>query len=260
MKRLIFTLLYKDGYFILSRNFKNQNVGKLSWIFKNYNLEEVTNYIDELIIIDISKNKNKVKFNKTINQISKKTVIPLVVGGGIESLKDVEEVLRNGADKILINSLFYKNPKICKEISKKYGRQFLVASIDYIFDKKFKLFIPKTRDYIDTDIKKHLEHVVLNGAGEVLLQSIDQDGTGNGLDPKILKILKLRTMPIILMGGVGNYSHIAKGFRMKNCDAVSTANLFNFIANEFIIVRKKLQFTFVMPKKNKKKIQSLKKI
>ena len=260
MKRLIFTLLYKDGYFILSRNFKNQNVGKLSWIFKNYNLEEVTNYIDELIIIDISKNKNKVKFNKTINQISKKTFIPLVVGGGIETLKDVEEVLRNGADKILINSLFYKNPKICKEISKKYGRQFLVASIDYIFDKKFKLFIPKTRDYIDTDIKKHLEHVVLNGAGEVLLQSIDQDGTGNGLDTKILKILKLRTMPIILMGGVGNYSHIAKGFRMKNCDAVSTANLFNFISNEFKIVRKKLEFTFVMPKKNKKKIQSLKKI
>ena len=81
------------------------------------------------------------------------------------------------------------------------------------------------------------------------MQSIDQDGTGNGLDPKILNILKYRTMPIILMGGVGNYSHIAKGFKLKNCDAVSTANLFNFVANEFEMVRNKLQKVFIMPKK-----------
>ena len=143
MNRLIFTLLYKDGHFILSRNFRNQKVGKLSWVLQNYNLEEVTNYIDELIIIDISKNKNKSKFYKTIEEISKKTFIPLVIGGGISSLKDVEDVLNVGADKILINSLFYNNPQICKEISKKYGKQFLVAAIDYSYDKKFKLYIPK---------------------------------------------------------------------------------------------------------------------
>ena len=88
--------------------------------------------------------------------------------------------------------------------------------------------------------------------------TIDQDGTGNGLDPKILNILKYRTMPIILMGGVGNYSHIAKGFKLKNCDAVSTANLFNFVANEFEMVRNKLQKVFIMPKKNKLKIQKIK--
>ncbi len=258
MKRLLFTLLYKDGYFILSRNFRNQNVGKLSWVFKNYNLEEVTNYIDELIIIDISKKKNKFEFNKTINEISKKTFIPLVVGGGIENLKDVEEVLNNGADKILINSLFYNHPHICYEISKKYGKQFLVASIDYSFDKIFKLFVPKNRNFSNVDIEKHLKNVISSGAGEILLQSIDQDGTGNGLDSKILRVLKTKTMPIILMGGVGNYSHIAKGFKLKNCDAVSTANLFNFVANEFKIVRKKLQNTFLMPKKSKIKIQEIK--
>ena len=257
MKRLIFTLLYKDGYFILSRNFRNQNVGKLSWVLKNYNLEEVTNFIDELIIIDISKKKNKSKFNKTISEISKKTFIPLVVGGGIENLKDVEEVLENGADKILINSLFYKNPSVCKDIAKKYGKQFLVAAIDYSFENGFKLFIPKDKIFINMKLEEHLNNVILSGAGEILLQSIDKDRTGNGLDNKILKILKLRTMPIILMGGVGNYSHIAKGFRFKYCDAVSTANLFNFVANEFEIVRKKLQKSFIMPKKSKLKIQNL---
>ena len=72
MKRLIFTLLYDDGNFILSRNFRRQVVGKLSWILKNYNLEEVTNFIDELIVLDISKNKNLTKFCKILNIISKK--------------------------------------------------------------------------------------------------------------------------------------------------------------------------------------------
>ena len=72
MKRLIFTLLYKDGYFILSRNFRHQIVGKLSWVFKNYNLEEVTNYIVEIIVIDISKKKKKVNFIRLLIQFLKK--------------------------------------------------------------------------------------------------------------------------------------------------------------------------------------------
>mgnify|MGYP001339976719 CR=1 FL=1 len=258
MKRLIFTLLYKDGYFILSRNFRHQIVGKLSWVFKNYNLEEVTNFIDEIIIIDISKKKKKSEFYNVVNKISQKTFIPLVVGGGIETMEDVENILKNGGDKILINSLFYSNPEICKQISNRYGRQFLMASIDYSFDKEFKLYIPKDKNFVKTDIKKHFNSVIANGAGEILLQSIDNDGTGNGLDYKILNALKARSMPIILMGGVGNHTHITKGFRLKHCDAVATANLFNFVANEFELVRKKLQKIFKMPKKNKQKIQILK--
>ena len=180
------------------------------------------------------------------------------MGGGIETMEDVENILKNGGDKILINSLFYSNPEICKQISNRYGRQFLMASIDYSFDKEFKLYIPKDKNFVKTDIKKHFNSVIANGAGEILLQSIDNDGTGNGLDYKILNALKARSMPIILMGGVGNHTHITKGFRLKHCDAVATANLFNFVANEFELVRKKLQKIFKMPKKNKQKIQILK--
>ena len=93
---------------------------------------------------------------------------------------------------------------------------------------------------MDIDIENHLKKVLSYGAGEILLQSIDQDGTEMGLDTKILKYFKNIEVPIILMGGVGNYQHIAKGIKLKNCDAISTANLFNFVANEFEMVRKNL--------------------
>jgi cyclase len=259
MKRLIFTLLYKDGYFVLSRNFRHQVVGKLSWVLKNYNLEEITNYIDELIIINISKNKNLSEFCKIVDEVSKKTFIPIVVGGGIEDLEQVKILLKHGADKILINSLFHNNPNKCAEISEKYGRQFVVAAIDYSYDRKYKIYNPSKKIFLNLEIKKHIQNVINNGAGEILFQSIDRDGTGNGLDYKILNLIKKLPTPIILMGGVGNYSHIVKGYNLKYCDAVSTANLFNFVANEFKIVRNKLQKKYIMPKKTTQKIQSLKK-
>jgi len=259
MKRLIFTLLYKDGYFVMSRNFRHQVVGKLSWVLKNYDLEEITNFIDELILINISKKKNFNSFYKVVNEISKKTFIPIVVGGGIESLNHVEALLNNGADKILINSSFHNNPEFCKKISEKYGRQFIVAAIDYSYNRSYKIYNPSKEKFSNIEIKKHINSVITNGAGEILFQSIDKDGTGNGLDYKILNLIKKKSMPIILMGGVGNYSHIVKGFKLKYCDAVSTANLFNFMANEFKVVRNKLQKIFIMPKKSFQKIQHLKK-
>jgi cyclase len=259
MKRLIFTLLYKDGYFVMSRNFRHQAVGKLSWVLKNYNLEEITNFIDELIIINISKSKNFTNFCKIIDEISKKTFIPLVVGGGIENLEHVEMLLNNGADKVLINSLFHNNPSQCKKISEKYGRQFIIASIDYSYERNYKIYNPNKEVFSNIEIKKHINNVINNGAGEILFQSIDRDGTGNGLDYKILSLIKKKSLPIILMGGVGNYSHIVKGFKLEYCDAIATANLFNFVANEFKIVRNKLQKIFMMPKKSIQQIQFLKK-
>lgn len=254
MKRLIFTLLYKDGYFVMSRNFRHQTVGKLSWVLKNYNLEEITNYIDELIIINISKKKNFFNFCKIVNEISKKTFIPLVVGGGVENLNHIEMLLNHGADKVLINSLFHNNPDQCKEISEKYGRQFIVASIDYSYNRSYKVYNPNKEVFSNVEIKDHINNVVKNGAGEIILQSIDRDGTGNGLDCKILNLIKKKSLPIILMGGIGNYSHIVRGFKLEHCDALSTANLFNFVANEFKIVRNKLQKIFIMPTKSTQQI------
>ena len=258
MKRIIFTLLFSDGYFFLSRNFRLQKVGDLKWLFTNYDLENITNYIDELVIINLSK-KNKSKFFKVINKISKKTFIPITAGGNIKNFDDVKKILDAGSDKIIINSLFFDNPLICKDISNKYGKQFLVGSIDYKYEgKNIKIFNSKKKIFSKIDLNSWINHLVYNGAGEVILQSIDQDGTGMGLDLKILNRFKKKQVPIIIMGGVGNYEHILKAIKNEKCDAISTANLFNFIGNEFYYSRKKIEKTNKLPIKNQQRIQLFK--
>ncbi len=258
MKRIIFTLLFSDGYFFLSRNFRLQKVGDLKWLFSNYDLENITNYIDELVIINLSK-KEKSKFLKVISKISKKTFIPITAGGNINNLDDVRKILDSGSDKIIINSLFFENPQTCKEISNKYGKQFLVGSVDYKYvGRNIRIINSKKKIFTDKDLNSWINHLVYYGAGEVILQSIDQDGTGMGLDLKILNQFKKKQVPIILMGGVGNYEHILKAVKNKRCDAVSTANLFNFIGNEFYFSRKKIEKTNKLPIKNQQQIQLFK--
>ena len=117
MKRLIFTLLYSDGYFMLSRNFRLQKVGDINWLFANYDLMNLTNYIDELIILNISKKKIKNDFLKTINLISQKTFIPIAVGGFIENISDTEKLLKAGAKYIAISSYIWDNPKLKSELA-----------------------------------------------------------------------------------------------------------------------------------------------
>ena len=126
MKRLIFSLLYCDGNFMLSRNFRLQKVGSIDWVFKNYDIENITNYIDELMLINLSREKNSNKlFLNNLKKLSKKTFIPITVGGKIESEKDVENLLDSGADKVLINTLFFKNPKMCQKCAKKRSLHWL---------------------------------------------------------------------------------------------------------------------------------------
>jgi imidazole glycerol-phosphate synthase subunit HisF len=260
MKRIIFTLLYCDGNFMLSRNFRLQKVGSIEWVFKNYDIENITNYIDELMLINLSKEKNSNKlFLDNLKKLSKKTFIPIVAGGKIESEKDVESLLDSGADKVLINTLFFKNPKICETISKRYGKQFLIGSIDYTrSSKKVKVFDPSIGKFSTEKINNWIDHLLKFGAGEILLQSIDRDGTGNGLDLQILKLVNKKKYPLILMGGVGNYDHIVGALKKNYIDAVSTANIFNFIGNEFLNIRQVLEKKIGLPKKINIRIQNFK--
>ena len=244
---------------MLSRNFRLQKVGDINWLFKNYDFLNLTNYIDEIIILNTSKKKIQKDFLDTINIISKTTFIPIVAGGCIRSIKDADSLINSGADKIIINKLFNENPKICKQISKRYGKQFIVGSIDFLIkSNKFMIYDSYTKKYYFKKINKLVDDLSKNGAGEILLQSVDKDGTGFGLEKKIMKEIKKKDFPIILMGGVGNYEHIIDGYNINNCEAISTANLFNFIGKEFINVRKKLERKFNLPKKGNQDIKKLK--
>jgi cyclase len=243
MKRLIFSLLYEDGHFVLSRNFRRQKVGDLTWLFKNYNLTEVSFGIDEIIIIDVSKKKNPKNFCKIVEKISSKIFIPITVGGGINSIQNIKNLQSSGADKILLNKLLYTNQNLWKNIVNIYGKQFVVACVDYrIINKKVKIVYDNNLKISKFNLPETIRQIQRIGAGEIILQSVDNDGTGKGLFIEILNFTQNLQLicPLILKGGIGKFEHIYQGLKLKEVDAVCTANLFNFIGDTFLKIKKTL--------------------
>jgi len=240
-KRLIFCLLYKDGYFVQSRNFVTNIIGDTDWIIKNYNFTNISNFIDELIIIDISKNKKKEIFLKNVERIIKKSFIPLSLGGGIDNMETAKLFLENMCDKVLINTSLFENSKLISEIANRYGNQSIVASTDYKIEKKERVFFKKNgTKKIDMNFINVIKYVQKMPIGEFMINSIDRDGTGQGLDIVIIKYLKESNKPTIISGGAGNYKHFIKILSSKKISAISTSNLLNFVGDGLKILREEL--------------------
>tara|TARA_B100000963_G_scaffold359799_1_gene388251 strand:- start:3359 stop:4135 length:777 start_codon:yes stop_codon:yes gene_type:complete len=241
-KRIIFKLYYKDNSFCLSRNFKLQKVGDAEWLFRNLSFEDISNYIDELIILNVD-DKNYLdpinkKFQTSIKKLMKKTFIPLTIGGGLRSLGNVSECFKIGADKILLNtSISDKN--FVKKCVKKYGSQAIICGIDFKSEKR------KYFSYVANGTKKYLEvkdHVKVANSlkfGEIFLTSIDRDGTGFGYDNEIIKNLDIKT-PIVLGGGAGKSEHLEALIIDKKISGLMTGNLFNFAGAGLLELRNKL--------------------
>ena len=239
-KRLIFTLIYSDGFFNLSRNFKLQKVGDINWLKNHYDFSKVSFSIDELLILDASKNKNKTdNFFSDLNSLSEQCFVPIGAGGGINELTDAKKFFKNGADKIILNSVTFENPKVINDLSERYGNQSICISIDYKFiNETYRVLINNGQNLIDLDLESYLKKISNYPVGEVLLNSIDQDGTGQGFDRKVLNLIPDNfKFPIILAGGAGKASHLIDGLKENRISAVSTANLFNFIGDGLKVAR-----------------------
>jgi len=263
-KRLIFTLLYNDGFFVQSRNFNLQKVGDTHWIKKNYNFRNISFYIDELLILDISRNtKNKIDFMKSVREISDSCFVPITVGGGVKNVEDASYFLSNGCDKILINSELHNNKEVVSNISKTYGDQSIILSIDFKRIKNnFQIFFNNGQDKSRLDFKEFFEEISTLNYGELYLNSIDRDGTGNGLELDIINHLpKNFSKPIILAGGCGNADHIKFGLEDPVINAVSTSNLLNFVGDGLIkareqLINQKISFP-IWDTKNLKKLEKI---
>ncbi len=241
-KRIIFCLLYKDGYFVQSRNFITNIIGDANWIVKNYNFINISNYIDELIILDISLIKKTKTFLKNVEMIVKRSFIPLTLGGGIKNLTLARAFLENMSDKILVNTALFENHEIIGEISNRYGSQSIIAALDYKYERSKKIILKSNaRIKVNNDYKKILKYVNNLDVGEILINSIDKDGTGQGLDIKILEKLPKLNKPLILSGGAGNYKHFIDILKSKKVSAISTSNLLNFVGNGLKDLRHELQ-------------------
>ena len=242
-KRIIFSLIYEGGFFNQSRNFRLQKAGNLIWLEKNYNFKEMAFSLDELIVLNASKDKKKIEeFAKTLERIVEDVFIPIAAGGGITSIDDAKLLFNSGADKLVLNSLLDNNQEIVRQIVKQYGSQSVIASIDYkTIDGNNVIFINDGKDRVDMSLRQYIEHVQNLGVGELYLNSIDKDGTGFGYDfDTIDQVANSIKIPLIIAGGAGNESHLIEGLKREKVDAVATANLFNFVGNGLPNARKKI--------------------
>lgn len=248
MRRLIFTLLHDRGQFMLSRNFRLQGVGGLRWLFDNYAFSRVSHGLDELMVLDVSRGvRDADAFGEVVAHIAQQCFIPVTVGGGIDSIETAQRYMRNGADKLLLNTAFKDDPGLCQALASHFGRQCIVAGIDYKFvDGRRSPVVANGTRSVGMELSEWVQWVEQNGAGEILLQSVDQDGTGMGLDLDVVDGLEtLPDAPCILAGGVGKAEHILAGLQHSTVDAVATANLFNFIGDAFLDVRRTISHSSV---------------
>ena len=242
-KRIIFTLLFYDDYYVLSRNFRLQKVGNLNWLKKNYNFKKTAFSLDELIILNVRPQESNFElFCKNVKEISKDCFIPISAGGGINDIDQAYKLLKSGADKIVINSILNDNKKLVEKLSKNYGKQCIVASVDFKnIEKEYCVYINSGSKKIDLTLKEYIRYISKLPIGELFLNSIDNDGTGQGLVTNALNQLpNFLDIPLIFTGGVGNWHHIYEGLIDKRVDAVSTANLFNFVNDGLSKARKEI--------------------
>lgn len=229
--RLCFTLLYSDGDFCLSRNFKIQKVGNLDWIKSNYEFESISRSIDELLILNIDRTGPTDKFIEDIRKIIDGCFMPIAIGGGIRSEDDAKIFFDNGADKIVVNNALWKNPDLVYYLAELYGSQSIIGSLDFL--KKEGVYNLFHRDIeLMPTMMDGIEIINKIGVGELLINAIDQDGTGAGYDFDALQQIAIRTkLPLIASGGGDSSPKLLEGIRKEYISAVTSSHLFNFMCD-----------------------------
>lgn len=226
--RIIPTLLFKDVGLVKGIQFDSwRRTGTAMQAIKVYNLREV----DEIIFVDITATKEgRSPDFSTIDELADECFMPMTVGGGVRSLEDARRLVEVGADKVSINSALIDQPEIVETIARKYGSQFVVASIDVRYtDGRFVVHTHAGTRPVSIPLLELVKRVEDLGAGEILLTSIDRDGTMQGYDIELNGIVSAATrLPVIASGGAGSYEHMAAVLRQTSVSAVAAASIFHF--------------------------------
>lgn len=186
---------------------------------------------DELCFLDITASSdNRNILLDVVRETANQCFMPLTVGGGVRKLADIRNLLLAGADKVGINTSAITNPELIQEGANKFGSQCIVVAIDAKkINNKWIVFTHGGRKKTDLDAIKWAQFVADKGAGELLVTSMDRDGTGNGFDLELLKEITSKvTVPVIASGGVGNLEHLVEGVKNGGASAVLAASIFHF--------------------------------
>lgn len=228
-KRIIPCLDVKNGETVKGINFKNlQYAGDPIELAKKYSDEGA----DELVFLDITAtNEGRKTTAQMVEKVAKQVFIPFTVGGGISSIDDMKRLLTAGADKIAINSAAVKTPNLIKESSSYFGSQCVVVAIDAKHvDDDFYVFINAGQKNTGIKLSDWVKQVEEFGAGEILLTSMDADGTQNGFDLNMTKLVSNSVnIPVIASGGAGAcVEHFVDVFEIACADAALAASIFHY--------------------------------
>jgi imidazole glycerol-phosphate synthase subunit HisF len=228
-KRIIPCLDVKNGRVVKGINFTNL-------VDAGDPVEQASIYnkggADEICFLDITaSNENRDILLDTVKKTAERCFVPLTVGGGVRTVRDIRNLLLAGADKVSINTAAIKNPELIKESALQFGSQCIVVAIDAkkTAENKWTVFTHGGREATNLDALEFAKLAQNNGAGEILLTSMDKDGTKSGYDIELTRaISEILTIPVIASGGVGTLEHIRDGIALGGASAVLAASIFHF--------------------------------
>ncbi|PIT42113.1 imidazole glycerol phosphate synthase subunit HisF [Snodgrassella alvi] len=230
-KRIIPCLDVDNGRVVKGINFISlRDAGNPVEIAQRYNDEGA----DELTFLDITASSdNRDTILHVIEAVASKVFIPLTVGGGVRSVEDIRRLLNAGADKVSINTAAVSNPDLVNEASAFFGNQAIVVAVDAkavdAENSRWEVFTHGGRRQTGLDAVEWAKNMALRGAGEILLTSMDRDGTKAGFNiPLTRAVSSAVSVPVIASGGVGNIEHLIEGVQMGYADAVLAASIFHF--------------------------------
>ena len=228
-KRIIPCLDINNGRVVKGINFVNLiDAGDPAEQAKIYNDQGA----DEICFLDISaSHENRNTMLEVVKKTTEKCFVPLTVGGGVRTLEDINNLLLAGADKVSINTAAVTNGNLIKESAQRFGSQCTVVAVDAkkINNDKWEVFTHGGRKPTGKDVLKFVSKMQSLGAGEILLTSMDRDGTKKGYDLDLTKkVSNLVKIPVIASGGVGNLEHLHQGIKIGKASAVLAASIFHF--------------------------------
>lgn len=227
--RVIPTLLWKRFGLVKGIGFDSwRRVGPVLPAVKVYNQREV----DELVLVDIVGHRSGDDPDyESVGEFASDCFVPLTVGGGITRIEQVQMLLRAGADKVSVNTAAYGNPSLVSEIAARHGVQCVVASVDVRADGpgRWRCFSHAGSRDTGKDVVEWARELEARGAGEILLTSIERDGTMQGYDlPLVQAVAAAVSVPVIASGGAGTYAHMVEAVRDAGASAVAAASMFHF--------------------------------
>lgn len=241
-KRIIPCLDVKDGRTVKGVNFVDlKDAGdpvELAWQYAQQGA-------DELVFLDITATHERRKtMIEMVKSVARQLNIPFTIGGGITTIQDAEALLNAGADKISINSAAVKNPALIEELAAAFGVQFVVVAVDTkLVEGKNRVHLNGGRLITELETENWIKQAENMGAGEILLTSMDHDGTKQGFDCKLLNhITQMINIPVIASGGAGTIEHFIEVFEKTGVDAALAASVFHFAEIPIPDLKQKLKY------------------